>query len=209
MIGAAIAAGAVVYTRWCEPRFRRWGATDAETTRWLPVDDLVRPVVRATTRAVSVAAPRERVWPWLVQMGQERAGFYSYSWLENLVGAGMHNASAIHPEWQQRARGDVVRLASESRYHDLGRQVVALVEPPYALVLVSPEDWDRIERGERALGAWGFFLEPDGDGRTRFLVRTSGGLVGTHWFDAVHFLMEQRMMRSVRDRADAARLSIA
>ena len=92
-------------------------------------------------------APVEDVWPWLIQIGQDRAGFYSYTWLENLVGAGMRNASSVRPEWQSREAGDSVWLASERRYHDRGRQVAALVEPETALVLVSPADWRRLQQG--------------------------------------------------------------
>jgi hypothetical protein len=200
-----LAGGLVAYVAIVEPWARRWGATDDEIAARLPVDDLVSPGALATTRAITVDAPVDAVWPWLLQIGQDRAGFYSYSWLENLVGAGMHNASTLHPEWQHLELGDTVRLASEARYHSRGRQVAALVDPPHGLVLVSPPDWERVQRGERASGAWGFFLEPIGDGRTRLLVRSSGGPVGGHVFDAVHFLMEQKMMRGLRDRATAAR----
>ena len=70
-------------------------------------------------------------------------------------------------------------------------------------MLVSPDDWKRIQNGNRATGAWGFFLEPDGPERTRFLVRSSGGPVGTHVFDLIHFMMEQKMMRGLRDRVEA------
>ncbi|HEU5308584.1 MAG TPA: hypothetical protein VFW97_14755 [Acidimicrobiia bacterium] len=197
--GAAVAA----YVRKVEPWFRRWGATGDEVSGKLAVDDLVEPGVDATTRAITIRAPIDDVWPWLAQIGQDRAGFYSYARLENLVGAGMHNARSVHAEWQDRSRGDSVWLAEERRYHDVGRQVAALVEPPHALVLVSPDDWDRLERGARATGAWGFFLVPCGDTCTRFIIRSSGGPVGTHLFDALHFVMEQKMMRSMRDRVEA------
>lgn len=201
---AAVAGGVAAYVAFVEPWARRWGATDAEVGAPLPVDDLVAPGALATTRAITVDAPVEEVWPWLVQIGQDRAGFYSYTWLENLVGAGMRNAATVHPEWQHRKRGDTVRLASEARYHALGRQIAALVDPPNGLVLVSPPDWERLQYGGRATGAWSFFLRPLGDDRTRLLVRSSGGPVGTHLFDALHFLMEQKMMRGLRDRAEAA-----
>lgn len=190
------------YFQYLEPWFRRWGATDDERAAPLPVDQLVAPGATTTTRAITVHAPIAEVWRWLVQIGQDRAGFYSYTWLENLVGAGMHNAHTIHPRWQERNAGDSVWLASESLYHDRGRQVAALVDAPYALVLVSPVDWDRIRHGGRASGAWSFFLEPRGDASTRFIVRSSGGAVGTHLFDALHFVMEQKMMRGLRDRAE-------
>jgi hypothetical protein len=181
---------------------RRWGATDDEVRAHLPVDDVVEPGSVTSTRAITVRAPIQDVWPWLVQIGQDRAGFYSYTWLENLVGAGMHNANAVHPEWQDRFAGDSVWLASEDRYHDRGRQVAALVEVPRALALVSPTDWERLQRGDLASGAWAFVLEPHGTTSTRLIVRSSGGLVGTHLFDALHFLMEQKMMRGLRDRAE-------
>jgi hypothetical protein len=199
----AATALAVAYVRRVEPWFRRWGATDDEVAGTLPVDELVTPGVRTTTRAITVHAPVEDVWPWLVQIGQDRAGFYSYTWLENLVGAGMHNASTVHPEWQVRRSGDTVWLANTARWGERGRQIAAQVAYPGALVLVSPADWSRLQRGERASGAWSFFLVPRGD-TTRFLIRSSGGAVGTHLFDALHFLMEQKMMRGLRARVEQA-----
>ncbi|HLM19385.1 MAG TPA: hypothetical protein VK549_16300 [Acidimicrobiia bacterium] len=201
---AGVAAAAIVaaYLRCIEPWFRRWGATDEEVQGPLPVDDLVEPGVTTTTRAITVRAPLQDVWPWLVQIGQDRAGFYSYTWLENFVGARMHNAYEVHPEWQERFAGDSVWLASERRFHDRGRQVAAMVKVMRALVLVSPEDWNRLQRGERARGAWGFFLEPLDDTTTRFVIRSSGGPVGTHLFDAIHFVMEHKMMRGLRRRAE-------
>jgi hypothetical protein len=202
-VGAA-AVGAVLYGKRVEPWLRAWGATPAEQARRLPIDDLVEPGTIRVTRAITVHAPVDDVWPWLAQIGQDRAGFYSYTWLENLVAAGMHNAAAIHPEWQQREPGDSVWLASRARWHERGRQIAALVEPPHTFVLVSPADWARLQRGDRASGAWGFFLEPSGAYATRFLVRSSGGAVGTHLFDLLHFAMEQKMMRGLRDRAEMA-----
>jgi hypothetical protein len=204
-VGVGLVAAATVAYLWrVEPWFRCWGASEAERVAPLPVDDLVEPGVRSNTRAITVDAPIDEVWPWLVQIGQDRAGFYSYTILENLVGAGMHNATYPHPEWQLRLRGDSVWLASEARWRDRGRQVAACVDPPRALILVSPADWARLERGDRATGAWAFFLEARGPFSTRFLVRSSGGAVGTHVFDAIHFVMEQKMMRGLRDRAEAA-----
>ena len=162
------AAWLFVYLRRVEPWLRRWGTTEAEHVAPLAVDDLVEPGARSITRAITVHAPIDDVWPWLIQIGRDRAGFYSYRCLENLVGAGMHNASYVHPDWQQRQPGDSVWLASKARWRERGRQVAALVEPPRAFVLVSPADWARLQSGERASGAWAFFLEPHGPFRTRF-----------------------------------------
>ena len=196
--------GAAVYLRLVEPWFRCWGATRPERSWHLPIDDMVVAGGAITTRAVTVHAPIEHVWPWLVQIGQDRAGFYSYTKLENLVAAGMRNADAVNPAWQQRTVGESVWLADARRWHDRGRQIAALVDPPRSLVLVSPVDWARLGAGELASGAWGFSLHAEAERRTRLLVRTSGGAVGTHAFDLLHFVMEQKMMRGLRDRAEAA-----
>jgi hypothetical protein len=205
LFGVGFAAGlGVEYVRRVEPWLRHWGATEAESSATLPVDDLVEPDARSITRAITVHAPVDDVWPWLVQIGQDRAGFYSYTLLENLVAAGMHNADAVNLTWQQRQAGDTVWLADRGRWGERGRQVLALVDPPYAMVLVSPGDWARLQVGDRARGAWGFFLHAETEQRTRFLVRSSGGPVGTHTFDLLHFVMEQKMMRGLRDRAEAA-----
>ncbi len=205
LLGAAFTTAlGVGYVRRVEPWLRHWGATEADASAALPVDDLVEPHTLSITRAITVHASVDDVWPWLVQIGQDQAGFYSYTWLENLVGAGMRNAMVVHPEWQARRSGDSVWLADPDRWGDRGRQIAALVDAPRALVLVSPDDWERLQQGQKASGAWAFFLEPAGDFETRFLIRSSGGAVGTHFFDAIHFLMEQRMMRGIRDRAEAA-----
>ena len=89
---------------------QRWGATDEERRKPLPGDELVADPVTTSTRAITVDAPVEAVWPLLAQIGQDRGGFYSYDWLENLAGCKMHNADRVHPERQQRVIGEVVKL---------------------------------------------------------------------------------------------------
>lgn len=202
-LAAAMAAlGAVaMYRAHVRPWIYTWGATEPEITAELPGDELVATDALRTTRAVTIDAPIDSVWPWLVQIGEDRAGFYSYSLLERAVGATIHNAKCIHPEWQDPSVGDTVWLAR--RYGDAGRQVVAAVEPQAYLALVSPEDFGRLQRGEKASGAWVFHLRRTGSW-TRLLVRGSGGAVSHALFDIPHFVMEQRMLRGIRDRAQDA-----
>jgi hypothetical protein len=105
-----IVSGAAAYLalgRLLRPSYSRWGATDEEVRRSLPGDELV-PTPRAqSTWAVTIEAPPERVWPWLVQMGQDRAGFYTYEWFENgLLRLNIHNVDRIVPEWQNITVGD-------------------------------------------------------------------------------------------------------
>ncbi|HPF82309.1 MAG TPA: hypothetical protein PKU75_15395, partial [Tetrasphaera australiensis] len=116
-------------------------ATTDETNSLLPGDELVdRPTIVAT-RGIDIAAPPEAVWPWVAQLGQERGGFYTYAWLENLVGCRMVNADRINPQWQDVAVGDIVRL-----HPDLGLRV-AVVEPGRTLTLTGDGAVDR--NGER------------------------------------------------------------
>ena len=159
------AFGAAVYLRLVEPWVRCWGTTRPERSWHLPIDDLVVAGGTVTTRAVTVHTPIEHVWPWLVQIGQDRAGFYSYTKLENLVVAGMCNADAVNPAWQQRAVGESVWLADPRRWHDRGRQIAALVDPPRSLVLVSPADWARLGGGRARVGCVGL-LSPCRDRAT-------------------------------------------
>jgi len=201
----AVAAGVVLaavagYRTRVRPWLAHWGATPDEVDATLPGDELVDGTGPRTTRALTIDAPPATVWPWLAQIGEDRAGFYSYAWLERLAGCAMHNADGIDPEWEHREAGETVWLAQ--RYRELGRQVVARIEPERVFAMVSPVDWDAIARGDRATGAWTFVLEPVPDGRTRLLARGSGGAVGTFVFDVAHFVMEQKMMRGIKQRAE-------
>jgi hypothetical protein len=198
-------AGTVLYRHRVRPWLTTWGATPDEVDRHFPADDLVHPSPRRATRAITVDAPAHDVWRWLAQIGEDRAGFYSYSWLERLALADMHNADVVHEDWQERGRGDTVWLGR--RYGELGRQVLAACEPDRAFVMVSPGDFETIERGGRASGSWAFFLDPVDGEHTRVIVRSSGGAIGQPWFDVVHFVMEQKMLRGIKERAERAAAS--
>ncbi|MGE5695459.1 MAG: hypothetical protein ACM4D3_09555 [Candidatus Sericytochromatia bacterium] len=203
LAGLAAAVGGVqLYRRAVRPWMYTWGACADEANAVLPGDELVSTVTPRTTRGVTIDAPLKDVWPWLAQIGEDRAGFYSYDWLERLAGTRIHNAGAVNPDWQDLRVGDTVWLAR--RYGSTGRQVVAAVEPESYLVLMSEADYDRMSRGEKALGSWAFYLVPDGP-RTRLLARGSGGAVGTAAFDIAHFVMEQKMLRGIRDRVQRIR----
>ncbi|MGZ6777834.1 MAG: hypothetical protein ACXVGO_02445 [Mycobacterium sp.] len=199
LAGAVGAMGGLeLYRRAIRPWMYAWGASPDELSAVLPGDELVSAVTPRTTRGVTIDAPVKDVWPWLAQIGEDRGGFYSYDWLERSVGTRIHNAQTINPDWQELRVGDSVWLAR--RYGPMGRQVVAAVEAKSHLVLMSEADYDRVTRGEKALGSWAFYLIPDGK-RTRLLARGSGGAVGTATFDIPHFVMEQKMLRGIRDRA--------
>jgi hypothetical protein len=130
MAGFVPAAGLLAgYALLLRRRLLRWGATDEECKAPLPGDDLIPEPDLMATRAITVHASADRVWPWIAQLGQGRGGFYTYDLLENLVGCDIHSADRIVPEWQDIEAGNEVKLHPE-----VGLEI-ALVQRGRALVL--------------------------------------------------------------------------
>ncbi|MEO8077638.1 MAG: hypothetical protein ABI818_15020 [Acidobacteriota bacterium] len=188
-----------------------WGATRGELAQAWPGDELSPNATEVATRAVTINAAADTVWSWLVQIGQDRAGFYSYSWLENLFRCVMPRVESIVPEWQQRAVGDIVWLARPDRYHGEARQRVVRLDPGRVLSLASPADWGRLVRRETSLGGtWTFILEPLDSHTTRLVVRSRGPEAPTaagrlFWiaaFEPAQFIMERKMMLRLRVLAE-------
>lgn len=206
LAAAGVAAGAWAYTRWMRPWMNHWGASGHERRATLPGDDLVDAPQATTTRAITVAAPPSAVWPWLVQMGQDRGGFYSYDGLERLVGFDIQNADQIHPEWQSVEVGDVVRLSPRAR------MVVAGVQPERALVLVQEVPLPGEDAPDAFRWSWAFVLRPEGAHATRLIARMRANWEPSGFFrfvlapvvEGVHFVMERGMLRGLRDRAERA-----
>ncbi|BBX65457.1 hypothetical protein MSAS_46310 [Mycobacterium saskatchewanense] len=199
VVSAASAIGAAIgYRKLVRPWMYAWGACAGEMNAGLPGDELVAACTMRTTRGVTIDASPEAVWQWLVQIGEDRGGFYSYDWLERLVGARIRNTATVRQEWQRLHVGSIIWLAR--RYGRSAQMVVAAVEPGSHLVMVSPSDFRRVQNGAKASGSWAFYLRPYGLG-TRLLARGCGGAVGHIGFDVPHFVMEQKMLRGIRDRA--------
>jgi len=210
IIGTA-AAGATAlasYAFLIRPWHLRWGATQEETEESLPGDEIVAHAKDSATHAITINAPISDVWPWLAQMGQTKGGFYSYTWLENLVGCDMRNAGRIVPEWQSLRAGDVVWL------HPKAPPLPVIIVKPYqAIVLGSPlkDQEAEIANGATSAGTWGFYLKEVDEKTTRLIIRGRGdrkpGLLswlGHHvLFEPAHFVMERKMMLSIKERAEA------
>jgi hypothetical protein len=195
--GVAIAYVASVSV--ARPTFLRWGSDREERRSWLFGDSLVPVAHYRIDHGVTIHAPADSIWPWLVQLGQPRAGFYSHQWLERGVGVRITNADRIHPEWQQLEVGDSV-FATQPGYLGLGRLGwrVSAMEPRRGFIL------DR----------WGaFVLLPVDSATTRFIVRTRGdgdaglsalvfGPINAFVFEPAHFIMQRSMLLGVKRRAE-------
>ena len=192
---AVVAAGPMIRSR-----LLRWGATPGEVTRPLPGDELVPRPDLSATRALTIDAPARLVWPWVAQLGQGRGGFYSYDALENLVGCDIHSADRVVEEWQGIAVGDEVRLHPEMAL------TVARVDAGRALVLRGAVP---AGRGPAPYDfTWSFVVEHGPANTTRLVVRERYGYTRSSaaWLvepvAVVSWVMSQRMLRGIRDRAE-------
>ena len=197
---SAIGVAAATYILLARPWHLRWGASAQECDASLLGDDLIVSPDLTATRAITVRASAGQVWPWIAQLGQGRGGFYSYDFLENLVGCDIHSADRIVPRWQDIKVGDEVKLAPA-----VGLGVAAL-EPGRSLVL----------RGGIPVGntpppydfTWAWVLRDEPDGTSRLLVRERYTYT-RQWarflvepVEAVSFVMSQKMLRGIRDRTE-------
>ena len=194
----AVSAASAVLLRM---RYLHWGASTAERTEVLAGDELLPDADQIATRAITINAAAEAIWPWLVQLGQGRGGFYSYTWLENLVPKeDIHNADRIVPAWQQISVGAEVRLHPEVKLR------VAIAQPAAALVLVGAVPMGKTAPPYKF--SWAFVLLPLPDGTTRLVVRERYHY--THRWAAlivqpaqlVSSLMSPKMLHGIKTRVE-------
>jgi hypothetical protein len=183
-------------------QYLNWGASDREVEMALVGDAIVPHADVEATRAITVAARADAVWPWIAQLGQGRGGFYSYERLENLVGCGIHNATRVHPEWQSVEVGDEVKL------HPQVPMRVELVTAGRALILRGGVPMGRVSAPYDF--TWAFVLRDRPGGGTRLLVRERYGY-SRAWASLVveptqlvSFVMSRKMMRGIKSRAEQA-----
>lgn len=204
----------MIYTVWIRPWLLTWGATPAEAASAYPGDELIPDADDSSTMATTLPAPPERVWAWLVQMGVDRAGWYSWDRLDH---GGEPSADRIVPEWQDLEEGQ--RLNSAPNGHNWF--TVAVLEPSRTLVLRSNYELPSGRTFDMrsgplprayADGIWGFHLQPGPGGGTRLVVRTRGRgrpKLLTRAFDLLlgeplHFLMQTRQFHNLRTRLGSA-----
>jgi hypothetical protein len=193
MLLVALSATVVAYARVVRPWQLAWGASPEEVSRILPSDDLVTAPTFNATRAITIGAPPEQVWPWIVQIGVTRAGWYSYDLLDNL---GRPSARDIIPELQDLKPGDIVPMSPDGRR---GMKVHSL-DAPSSMV------W-----GEPGGTTWAWQLDETDTGSTRLVTRvrsryrwSSPSIAFSMLVEFGDIWMMRKMLLNLRDRASSA-----
>jgi hypothetical protein len=188
----AAAVFGAVYGGFLRKPVLTWGATNAEAKARLPGDELLEEADGVATRAITVAAPPEKVWPWLAQIGPSpRGGAYTYDWIENLLGLDMHSVDRVLPEFQHPQVGDTIGYGPN-------HMRVERVEPERVLAWRSQDgNW-----------VWTFVLEPTGEGtrlisRNRFRLPTLAARLGMLPMEPASLLMERKMLLGIKQRAES------
>jgi hypothetical protein len=185
--------------------FSRWGTTAEELACAMPGDGLIANPTNISMLALTVHAPPSHIWPWLVQIGYQRGGMYSYDWLDRLFGfLDRPSATRILPQFQHLAVGDKIPWG-----RPLGRReelTVAVLEPERALVTSY--------QGLGMEWVWQFGLYPLDDQRTRLVTRGSERLpctplawLGMRVGELAAFIMTRRMLLNLKERAEALQAS--
>ena len=198
--GAALGAVLVgVYVRFIRPWQLRWGATDEEVARAMPGDDVVKHPTFNATRAVTIQARPEEIWPWLVQIGCKRAGWYSYDWIDNL---GISSANCIVPELQHLEIGDLIPFSPDGKQG----MWVKTFEPDRWMLWVAKED--------QSTWTWGLYPQDESHTRliTRLHVRYTWRLPwGLYYLiqDVGDIVMIRKCMLGIKQRAEQASIQVS
>ncbi len=206
------AAALGAYAFFVRPWHMRWGATDEEQKQYFTGDDLTPNARMQTTHAVTINAPAEEVWSWLVQMGQGRGGFYSYDWIENLLGLKMRNVNEIKPELQSLHAADQVPLSPD------GKTALPIdIMIPNRAIVMHVENSDLTPFAVMQPGlyrnlTWSFHLRKIDDHTTRLIERTRADWDDT-WQNRMAvrgysepgaFVMQRGMLLGIKERAERA-----
>lgn len=192
-----------VSKRW----LRQWGSRPEERQGPWAGDEFVSGKDDGYTRAIDVLAPADTVWRWIVQFGLERAGFYSYELLERIAGIRVTNLESIDPEMQSLAVGDAIRLHPKAPLIP-----VASLQVGRHICFGAPEDTDPNAATPNPARSWSIYIEPTSTEACRLILRgyieplrkpTWHRRLAGALEEPVDFVMEQRMLRTVKRLAES------
>jgi hypothetical protein len=196
LVDLPVFATSPAYRRW----HLRWGATRTEVDQAMPGDGMISNPSYVSTRAITIDAPPERVWPWLVQVGCRRAGFYSNDLIDNL---GKPSARSIVPGLQRLELGQYVPM-SPSPSPDTAFTVTSYRTPNQML-------WSKSD------STWTWQLSSTDSGGTRLVTRIRAAydwrrpaqaLAGLVLMEFGDFAMRRRMLRGIKERAESCSIPV-
>ncbi len=194
-----------------------WGLDEEAAAREYPGDDLVPDPRWSWTHGIEIDAPAASVWPWIAQLGVDRAGFYSYQWLENLAGCGLRNAEVVHPEWDASI-GSPLALHPDPKAR---LQIVRMDRGRFLVAYGRPDEQARSLGKPWIAASWLFFIEPLDEKRCRLVSRyrvaysehfATRLAFGPTLIEPVGFAMDRRMLLGVKklvERTNAGRVAAA
>ncbi|MBT3363180.1 MAG: hypothetical protein HN929_11995 [Chloroflexi bacterium] len=195
-------------------KLRKWGSTKEELARELSGDDLIEDMKGWYNHAITIKATPAAVWPWIVQLGQNKGGFYSYELLENIAKSKIHNVDRIVPEFQDTAIGDAVMMTPTAAPY-----IVSAIDSGRAFILrlrVNLETQQTVNVAEPLPpkyqdGSWLFLLEETSEGKTRMITRSRNkwnqSKTNTFFyglFGIISMVMDRKMLKGIRKRAEKA-----
>ncbi|CAN5168163.1 hypothetical protein BH09MYX1_BH09MYX1_52120 [soil metagenome] len=206
--GAAIMLAAML-TPFMRRARRHWGLDEETAMRTLPGDELIPVPTWDWTHGIEIDAGADDVWKWVAQIGADRGGFYSYQWLENLVGCGVRNAERVHPELAISA------TSALSIHPKMPPLPIAVFERgSHFVAYAAADEAARAANAPWLSTSWGFYVEPLPNGRSRFISRfrcassndaLSRIQFGPPLLEPIGFAMDRRMLLGVKARVEAER----
>lgn len=200
---AALVVGTLanLFVLW--PWMSSWGASKEEREAPLPGDELVPDPTIQATKGLTIRASPEAIYPWLLQIGVDRGGMYSYDWVENLFGLKVHTVDEIVPEFQTVQIGDFWRFTPKEYPLNPGPGLYVRELIPNRNVLLTFGMESKPD--EAPIATWQFVLQPQADGTTRLLLRSRMAFepqlpIKLSYF--VQFIMERKMLYGIRERAE-------
>ena len=201
IIGLVLLAVIIVYMSILRSFLMHWGSTKDERNKFYPGDSIVIDPKTKTTIAVTINEPPSSIWPWVAQMGLNKGGFYSYTWLENIFGCKLHNADAIHPEWQNVNQGDIEPVCDAAAKKNMPGWIVAVLIQNKAFVykINSDSSW-----------TMGYYIDSMDAGHSRLITRmrysapqTLGEFISEKaWLEWAHCIMQRGSIKGIKRRSE-------
>jgi len=178
-----------------------WGSTKIERDKYYPGDSIVVAACTTTTIAITIDKPPSAIWPWIVQMGLNKGGFYSYTWLENMFGCKLRNAQTIHPEWQNTREGDIEPVCDAAVRKEMPGWIVATLIPNKAFVykIATDSTW-----------TMGYYIDSVNSSQSRLITRMrySAGkkfmdeMIDKAWMEWAHCIMQRGSIKGIKKRSE-------